>query len=165
MSFIVIKTIKGRQYCYLQRSYREGGRVRTESLYLGPVSGGRRKGVLKSLGKLVAANRAEPGLRLTERMVEESQRLAAARAKAQGEADDAFYVRMHALYGMTKGAANPVPIEKTSSPFGPAASGMVQTSGELQSEVGAAQSQQAGATESPSAAEAAAGPINGYISS
>jgi|GEM_PF-6871117 len=33
----VLKTVKGHQYAYLQRSFREGGRVRTESRYLGPA--------------------------------------------------------------------------------------------------------------------------------
>lgn len=35
----VIKTVRGRKYAYLQRSFRDGGHVRTESRYLGPVSG------------------------------------------------------------------------------------------------------------------------------
>lgn len=35
----VVKTVKGRRYAYLQRSWREGKRVRTESRYLGPVGG------------------------------------------------------------------------------------------------------------------------------
>ena len=43
VSYIVIKVIKGRRYRYEQRSYREGGRVRTESLYLGPAEGVRRQ--------------------------------------------------------------------------------------------------------------------------
>lgn len=34
----VEKVVQGRRYVYLQRSYREGGKVRTESRYLGPVS-------------------------------------------------------------------------------------------------------------------------------
>lgn len=33
----VVKTIKGRSYAYLQRSFRDGGTVRTESRYLGPA--------------------------------------------------------------------------------------------------------------------------------
>lgn len=40
--YTVTKTIKGRQYLYLQMTYREGGRVRTQNKYLGPVSGGMR---------------------------------------------------------------------------------------------------------------------------
>jgi len=37
MPYISIKTIRNRRYRYLQRSYREAGRVRTESRYLGPA--------------------------------------------------------------------------------------------------------------------------------
>ena len=33
----VIKKVKGKRYLYRQRSYREGGKVRTQSVYLGPV--------------------------------------------------------------------------------------------------------------------------------
>ena len=36
----VVKTIKGHRYCYRQRTWREGGRVRTQSQYLGPARGG-----------------------------------------------------------------------------------------------------------------------------
>jgi hypothetical protein len=34
----VVKTIKGRKYVYLQRSYRVGGKVKTESRYVGPLA-------------------------------------------------------------------------------------------------------------------------------
>ena len=45
MAYEVIKTISGRQYRYLQETYRESGRVRTRNTYLGPVDGGvRRRG-------------------------------------------------------------------------------------------------------------------------
>lgn len=37
--YVVIKTIKGRRYRYLQTSFREGKRVRTRSICLGPVDG------------------------------------------------------------------------------------------------------------------------------
>jgi hypothetical protein len=57
MSYIVVKTIKGKQYQYQQRTYREGGRVRTESIYIGPVGGGtRRKGVARAVGCFIRAN-------------------------------------------------------------------------------------------------------------
>jgi hypothetical protein len=50
----VIKTIKGRQYRYEQETYRENGRVRTHSVYIGPVDGGRRrKGLTGLLQELV----------------------------------------------------------------------------------------------------------------
>lgn len=35
MSFIRTRTIKGRQYRYLETRYREGGKVRSKSVYLG----------------------------------------------------------------------------------------------------------------------------------
>src|SRR5690606_36829007 len=37
VSFIRIKVIKKRRYKYLQRSYSHGGKVKTESIYLGPI--------------------------------------------------------------------------------------------------------------------------------
>ena len=39
----VIKTINGIGYRYQQETYRENGRVKTRSVYIGPVDGGRRK--------------------------------------------------------------------------------------------------------------------------
>ena len=118
MSTVVIKTIKGRRYRYLQRSYRDGGKVRTESLYLGPVDGGRRKGILRRVGELIAANRSEPGTRLINEMVENWEKQCKAQAATEKQAEDAFYERMHALYGTTKGAANPAPIEKVPASAG-----------------------------------------------
>ncbi len=55
MAYEVIKTISGRQYRYLQETYRESGRVRTRNTYLGPVDGGvrRRGGVTGLLQGLV----------------------------------------------------------------------------------------------------------------
>jgi hypothetical protein len=43
MPYVVVKTINGREYRYEQETYREGGKVRTRSTYIGPVDGGRRK--------------------------------------------------------------------------------------------------------------------------
>ena len=55
MAYEVIKTISGRQYRYLQETYRESGKVRTHNIYLGPVDGGvrRRGGVTGFLQGLV----------------------------------------------------------------------------------------------------------------
>ena len=36
--YIVIKTIKGRRYRYRQKTWRENGRVRTRSEYIGPAA-------------------------------------------------------------------------------------------------------------------------------
>ena len=55
--YIVIKTIKGRQYQYQQRTYREAGRVRTKSIYIGPVGGGvRRKKAGRGVEGFIRAN-------------------------------------------------------------------------------------------------------------
>ena len=40
--YTVIKTIKGQPYRYLQRTWREGKRVRTKSVYVGRADGGGR---------------------------------------------------------------------------------------------------------------------------
>jgi hypothetical protein len=57
MAYIVIKTIKGRRYRYLQRTYRTGNRVRTQSLCLGSIdgSGRRRKGLLGRISDFIKA--------------------------------------------------------------------------------------------------------------
>ena len=44
-----VKTVKGHRYLYLQMSYREGGKVKTKSKYLGPVSGGFGKSTVTNL--------------------------------------------------------------------------------------------------------------------
>lgn len=55
MSYEVIKTIRGRRYKYRQETYREGGKVKTRSVYIGPVDGPkrRRKGI--SVGDIFRA--------------------------------------------------------------------------------------------------------------
>ena len=40
MAYIVIKTIKGRQYRYQQRTFRQGGKVRTVTNRSGGIQGG-----------------------------------------------------------------------------------------------------------------------------
>lgn len=146
MGTIVIKTIKGRRYRYWQRSYRDGGRVRTKSIYIGPVDGGRqRRGILRRLGELIAANRAEPGTRLTNQLIDESEKQRQAHEEAEKRADEAFYSRMHDLYGMVRPVTNPTPIEKAVSPASPAAPAATTT----------ADAAPAPATESPSAEEGA----------
>lgn len=98
MAYIVIKTIKGRQYCYQQRTYRHGGKVRTETIYIGPVDGGtRRKGMLRRTSAFVEANKTRRyGLPDEETMLREYnervERDRQARAKALTE--------LHVLYGL-----------------------------------------------------------------
>src|ERR1700722_19467797 len=52
-TYIVTKTINGRQYRYQQTTWREGGRTRTKSEYLGPV-GGSARGAPTTRGKVSA---------------------------------------------------------------------------------------------------------------
>jgi hypothetical protein len=40
MSFVRIRTIKGRSYRYLEERWREGGKIRSRSTYLGPAEMG-----------------------------------------------------------------------------------------------------------------------------
>ena len=54
--YIVIKTINGRRYRYRQKTWREAGRVRTRSEYLGPADGeatGRNRGMLSGEFRLI----------------------------------------------------------------------------------------------------------------
>jgi hypothetical protein len=39
VSYVVVKTVKGRRYRYLQTSWREGKKVRTKAVCLGPADG------------------------------------------------------------------------------------------------------------------------------
>ena len=99
MAYIVIKTIKGRQYRYQQRTYRQGGKVRTESIYLGPVGGAaRRKGLLKRFGELVEMNFKHQsfGLPDDETMLRQYNQAIEREHKARQEA----LGQLHALYGM-----------------------------------------------------------------
>lgn len=67
--YTVIKTVKGRRYRYKQRTWREGNRVRTESVYLGALDGSARRprkqtapGVLRKVADFIKANRTPPGV-------------------------------------------------------------------------------------------------------
>lgn len=48
--FTRIRTIKGRRYRYLERRWREGGKVRSQSLSLGPADGAIVNGQITNLG-------------------------------------------------------------------------------------------------------------------
>jgi hypothetical protein len=117
MSYIVVKTVKGRRYLYEQRTWREGKRVRTESRYLGPADGGgrpgparrpRREGVLTKVGKLIAANTLSAEERLLvldeDALLREQRESEAAREKARAD--------FEAMMGVKLGPANPIPQDK-----------------------------------------------------
>jgi hypothetical protein len=79
-SYIVIKTINGRRYRYSQLTWREAGRVRTKSVYLGPVDGdARSKGVVtKFLQGLVrkSSREVESEKQMQERVAAEDRQYA-----------------------------------------------------------------------------------------
>ena len=98
MAYIVIKSIKGRQYRYQQRSYRQGGKVRTETIYLGPVDGGiRRKGVRERIGEFIEANRTRrhglPDEETTLRQYNE-------KIERDRQARDKRLLELHSPYGL-----------------------------------------------------------------
>src|ERR1700722_12931557 len=64
---IVTKTIRGRAYHYRQTSKRVGGKVKTTSVYIGPVNPKRqRKGVLGRIGEFITANLRHEHIPITE---------------------------------------------------------------------------------------------------
>ena len=90
MSYIVTKTINGRQYQYLQTSYRVGKKVRTKSKYLGPIG---------------AAASFQHVPRFDEQKELERQH-------AEEKAYNAMVERFHREVGLTVTRGDPVPIEK-----------------------------------------------------
>jgi hypothetical protein len=100
MAYIVIKTINGRQYRYQQRTYREGGKVRTESIYLGPVDGGtRRKPIAERVSGFIDANfRRAHGLPDEDAMLDQYnaivERERAVMAAALGDLHTQYGLRM-----------------------------------------------------------------------
>lgn len=90
MSYIVTKTINGRQYQYLQTSYRVGKKVRTKSKYLGPIA---------------AASSFEHVPRFDEQKELERQR-------AKEAAYNSMVERFHREVGLTVTQGDPVPVEK-----------------------------------------------------
>ena len=106
---IVIKTIRGRQYRYAQRSYRVNGKVITESVYLGPVGGRvRRQGVLGHIGEFITTNFQREHIFDMEALGREQQE----REQQKAAKAVAGLAELHERYGLTPGPHTPVPIEK-----------------------------------------------------
>lgn len=116
MSYIVIKIINGRRYRYLQRSYRVGKKVRTESLYLGPADGG----IVQSIIDFVGAQRTsaeDRALATAERQaarIDEEQRVMFGETAAERNDRERqeHLGKLHSLYGLTLGPTNPTPVDK-----------------------------------------------------
>jgi hypothetical protein len=106
---IVIKTIRGRQYRYAQRSYRINGKVKTKSVYLGPVGGRvRRQGVLGQIGEFITANLQHEHVFDMEALGREQQE----REQQKAAKVTAGLAELHERYGLVLGPRIPVPIEK-----------------------------------------------------
>ena len=52
--YVVIKTIKGNAYRYRQRTWRENGTMRTESVYLGRADSGKRQAARRTSNMISA---------------------------------------------------------------------------------------------------------------
>ncbi len=127
MSYIVIKTVRGRRYVYEQQTWREGKKVRSESRYLGPADGGarspsqrnRRKGIGTRVAELIAANMLsdeERGTLAAERFAErvdayQRERFGETATERQDREREAFLAGLHERYGLTVGARNPAPVD------------------------------------------------------
>src|SRR5438477_11523915 len=101
MAYIVIKTIKGRQYQYRQRSYREGGRVRTESIYLGPVAALR--SLVRNVADFIEVNRTRGPVIDEEAMLQQ----AAERSARDAQKHAAALNELHNQFGLTLGDPSP----------------------------------------------------------
>jgi hypothetical protein len=111
---IVIKTIGGRRYYYEQHSYRDGGKVKTISRYIGPVSPRRPDTLPRVPCPMMRLSSGPIGRQFTRAhgidwVAIERDELA--RQKKEEEARRAFAEKMHALYGMNLTTATK-PIEK-----------------------------------------------------
>ena len=140
--YIVIKTIKGRQYRYRQRTYREAGRVRTESIYIGPVGGSARlpKAKRGSEGFIRANLTRRHGLPDDETMLKQYNDKVA----REQDARDKVLADLHARFGLTnqgqlapppyvsagESSQNPTPIESLSSANPPAAAKKLELDGQ-----------------------------------
>lgn len=114
MAYYVIRTIKKRRYLYLQRSYRAGGKVRTESIYLGPIEGSAPPAP-SGLPPVPVPNTS-----MQTRLAPREEDLWAAqeierKAKEQA-AKEAMLSQLHARYGLKLGPENPVPVEAPTAP-------------------------------------------------
>ena len=111
MSFIRTRTINGRQYRYLEERYREGGKVRSKSKYLG--RGGNPPPSIFNVDWR-ATLFAEPGPKFDEEAMLRDVKAADAKYAAMKE-------RFTAETGLKVGPAAPTPVDKTTAPAGPEA--------------------------------------------
>jgi len=117
--YSVIKTVKGRRYLYKQRTWREGKRVRSESVYVGCLDGGGRTpkgggakgsaGVTKRkiIAEFINAQRLCPedrAMRSMQRQAKEIERyqretFGATAREREEQAREKALSELHAAYG------------------------------------------------------------------
>ena len=119
--YVVIKTIKGRRYRYLQTSFREGKRVRTKSICLGLVDGAVARGPSQGETGGISAFLDAQRLSREDRMMASAERAAAKMDKYQRETfgetatertERERQENLHAAYGLrTSGTMSPEPAQ------------------------------------------------------
>jgi hypothetical protein len=110
MAFTRIRTIKGRDYRYLEERWREGGKMCSRSICLGPVGGTvrRRKGVLRRVGEFITTNFQHGHVFDMETLAREAQEV----EQRKEAMIAAGLAELHERYGFPLGPSSPVPIEK-----------------------------------------------------
>jgi hypothetical protein len=110
MAFTRIRTIKGRDYHYLEERWREGGKVCSRSTSLGPVGGTarRRKHVLARVGEFTTTNPQHEH----DFDIETLGRQAREIEQKKTDKIAALHAELHERYGFILGPRVPVPIEK-----------------------------------------------------
>ena len=97
MAFTRIRTINGKQYRYLEERWREGGKVRSRSISLGPTEGGwLRRQMGQSFGVDWDAIAREE----------------LARMDAEDARHAVLHARLYLDYGLKLGPETPVEVEK-----------------------------------------------------
>jgi DUF1680 family protein len=146
--YVVIKTVKGRRYRYLQRSWREGSRVRTQTEYLGPVDNQpkRRRSLGQKIGDLIRTNTTcHPDDFFTEEMLAQYN----ARFEQEEQARLAKLDDLYAKYGLH--LANDRPDLRAAAKAGATAAAVPETPAPTEQNV--AQPSESAAEESPSVDE------------
>ena len=105
MAFVRIPKIKGRHYRYREERWRDGGKVRSRSICLGPVGGDEPEGgFIRQLFRVRTHGFDWAAIEREE----------LARQQREADAQKAFADKMHQLYGMNL-ATPAVPVEKVAS--------------------------------------------------
>lgn len=122
MAYLVIRTVNGRQYRYLQVSYRDGRKVKTVSRYLGPV---------EQMIRPHKPRRSHMAGRSTDKPrpefpIDEAAMLRDARAREA--LHGATIARFENETGLKIGPRDPVPVEKPTPTVGALMSAPANTS-------------------------------------